>query len=185
MCSSSHWHNENQQEVGWPRASFTAWGIAPWTNPRHSTAPPGFPGRAMTRDRSTTAARPRERIAFGVISREHLRMVSPKPGISTRMMVRIASGVTSRTCDPGAARTQDETTTLTGKGQNAVADAFLLVGNDRLGDDIPAVFPTGPAKSGPALVFVLAGGDPARCRGGDGFDLWYDATILQSRIGPF
>jgi len=54
----------------------------------------------MTSAASTTAAMPRERIAFGVILNDSARITSPKPGISTRMIARIASGVTSRSAMP-------------------------------------------------------------------------------------
>src|SRR4051812_18106978 len=54
----------------------------------------------MTRARSTIAARLRDKIALGVILIDSRRMVSPKPGISTRMIARIASGVTSRAATP-------------------------------------------------------------------------------------
>ena len=70
--------------------------MAPATKPRHSTAPLGLPGSAITTAPSTTAARLRDRIAFGVIFIDSARITSPKPGNSTRMMARIASGVTSR-----------------------------------------------------------------------------------------
>ncbi len=54
----------------------------------------------MTNDWSTTAARLRERIAFGVSSSERIRIASPNPGSSTRMISRIASGVKSRAAIP-------------------------------------------------------------------------------------
>ena len=85
-----------QHEVGVRCASATPCGMAPCTNPRHSTAPLGFPGRAITSERSTIAARLRERIELGVIFIDWARITSPKPGNSTRIIERIASGVTSR-----------------------------------------------------------------------------------------
>ena len=42
------------------------------------------------------AAKLRERIELGVIFMDSARITSPKPGSSTRMIARIASGVTSR-----------------------------------------------------------------------------------------
>src|SRR5262249_33696317 len=94
LKSESDW--PDQHEVGCFRATATACGIAPLMNPRHSTAPLGFPGSAMTSEASTTAARLRERIALGVILIDSARITSPKPGNSTRMIARIASGVISR-----------------------------------------------------------------------------------------
>ena len=63
-------------------------------------APLGLPGSAMTRERSTIAARDRERIALGVIFIDSARITSPKPGSSTRINPRIASGVMSRAARP-------------------------------------------------------------------------------------
>ena len=48
--------------------------MAPATKPRHSTAPLGLPGSAITSELSTMAARLRERIAFGVIFIDSARM---------------------------------------------------------------------------------------------------------------
>ena len=42
------------------------------------------------------AARLRDKIEFGVIFIDSARITSPKPGNSTRIIARIASGVTSR-----------------------------------------------------------------------------------------
>src|SRR6266513_3371585 len=86
----------HQHDVGVPCASATPCGIAPCTKPRHSTAPLGFPGSAITRERSMIAARLRDKIEFGVIFIDSARITSPKPGNSTRIIARIASGVTSR-----------------------------------------------------------------------------------------
>src|ERR1051325_1448782 len=69
-----------QHDVGVPCATATPCGIAPCTKVRHSTAPLGFPGSATTRARSTTAARLRERMAFGVIFIDSARITSPNPG---------------------------------------------------------------------------------------------------------
>lgn len=77
-------------------ASATPCGMAPATKPRHSTAPLGFPGSARTRAPSTIAARLRERMELGVSFIDSARITSPNPGTSTRMIARIASGVTSR-----------------------------------------------------------------------------------------
>src|SRR5206468_12705361 len=75
----------DQHEVGTRCASATPCGIAPWTKPRHSTAPLGFPGSAITSEESTIAARLRDKIEFGVIFIDSARITSPKPGSSTRI----------------------------------------------------------------------------------------------------
>ena len=54
----------------------------------------------MTSELPTTAARLRERMALGVIFIDSARITSPKPGSSTRINPRIASGVTSRGAIP-------------------------------------------------------------------------------------
>ena len=43
-------HSKHQHDVGVPCASATPCGIAPCTKPRHSTAPLGFPGSAITNE---------------------------------------------------------------------------------------------------------------------------------------
>jgi molybdopterin adenylyltransferase len=60
----------------------------------------GLPGKVITREFPTTAAKPRERIAFGVMSTLRIRINSPKPSISTLMTSLRASGVTSRSVIP-------------------------------------------------------------------------------------
>src|SRR5205807_6812051 len=63
------------------------------TKPRHSTAPLGLPGSAITSAPSTIAAKLRERMELGVNFIDSARMTSPNPGTSRRMIARIASGV--------------------------------------------------------------------------------------------
>src|ERR1700722_20083419 len=71
-----------QQLVCASRSTSMQCGTAAATKPKHSTAPLGLPGRQMTSDLSTTAARLRDKIALWVIFMDSIRIASPKPGRS-------------------------------------------------------------------------------------------------------
>ena len=93
-------------------------------------APLGLPGRQRTRDFSTTTARFRERMAFGVIFIDSARITSPNPGSSRMAISRTASGVTSpivvsRRDTSARTSASSSTTRIFGRGPTA-GDGVLI-----------------------------------------------------------
>ena len=140
-------------------ASATPCGIAPATKPRHSTAPLGLPGSAITSDCSTTAARLRERIAFGVIFIDSARITSPKPGSSTphQPADRLRRDVACR--EAGAAGGQNEAAALRGEGADRFLELRNFIRHDRFAEDAPVVLQRGllQGRAAEVVVFAAAG----------------------------